>query len=164
MRKTRTHGIGMFRTVRARRWFLQTALAYLGTPYRWGGDDPSGFDCSGLVVECLKTAGIISERADYTADGLARLYSDRRISQPRRGALLFTFNPDGRATHVAVCLDRHFQISASGGTRHTSNPDAAWRDNAYVRIRPIRFDPTRMKVADPLGRWWQWWSGDRVKT
>jgi cell wall-associated NlpC family hydrolase len=28
---------------------IQTALAFLGTPYRNGGSDPSGFDCSGFV-------------------------------------------------------------------------------------------------------------------
>ena len=30
--------------------FVQQAKSYLGTPYRWGGDDRSGMDCSGLVV------------------------------------------------------------------------------------------------------------------
>jgi hypothetical protein len=34
---------------------IATAAArYLGTPYRWGGADPSGFDCSGLVTYVLQ--------------------------------------------------------------------------------------------------------------
>jgi len=29
------------------------AWHYLGTPYVWGGDDFSGFDCSGYVIEIM---------------------------------------------------------------------------------------------------------------
>lgn len=36
---------------------LDTAKKYLGTPYKWAGADPSGFDCSGLVYYVLKTLG-----------------------------------------------------------------------------------------------------------
>ena len=66
----------------SKRWFLKSALSYLGTPYIWGGDDPSGFDCSGFVVECLKTAGFLSENEDYTADGLLHKYKDYLIKSP----------------------------------------------------------------------------------
>lgn len=125
-------------------------MSYLGTPYIWGGDDPSGFDCSGFVIECLKTTGIIKEKEDYTADGLLRQFSSRLVEKPREGALLFMLNQKGKTTHVMICLDGHFQIRASGGTKNTVDPKAAWRDNAYVKIRPIRFNSSRMKVADPF--------------
>jgi cell wall-associated NlpC family hydrolase len=35
---------------------LKRALALLGTPYRWGGESPDGFDCSGLVGYVFRTA------------------------------------------------------------------------------------------------------------
>jgi len=63
----------MDKMISAKYWFLQSALSYLGTPYVWGGDDPSGFDCSGFVIECLKSAGILNEREDYTAESLRAL-------------------------------------------------------------------------------------------
>ena len=135
-------------TISAKRWFLKTALAYLGTPYTWGGDDPSGFDCSGFVIECLKSVGLLGEADDFTADGLLKRFDERRVDKPHTGALLFYLNKQGRAVHVTICLDGHFQIGASGGGVSTANTEAAWKDNAYVKIRPIRFDQRWMKVVN----------------
>ncbi|UCC44501.1 MAG: C40 family peptidase [Candidatus Zixiibacteriota bacterium] len=135
----------------ARRWFLHTALSYLGTPYIWGGDDPSGFDCSGFVIECLKSAGLVDEDQDLTADGLLRRCCDRTVQKPRTGALLFDLSEAGeRATHVEICLDEYFQIGAGGGGRHVKDRATAWKDNAYVRIRPIGPLSGRVKLVDPF--------------
>lgn len=38
------------------------ASAYLGVPYRWGGSDRSGMDCSGLVWRSFKDLGIDAPR------------------------------------------------------------------------------------------------------
>ena len=37
---------------------VATAKQYLGVPYKWGGTDPSGFDCSGFVYYVLRSHGI----------------------------------------------------------------------------------------------------------
>ncbi len=133
----------------ARKWLVHTALSYLGTPYVWGGDDPSGFDCSGFVLECLRSVGIVDEHSDYSADSLLRAFSAQAVEVPTEGALLFALDVEGKATHVVICLDAWFQIGASGGRRTTVDSQSAWRDNAYVRIRPIRYRPDKHRIVLP---------------
>ncbi len=37
---------------------VETALAYHGIPYLWGGSTPAGFDCSGLVLYVFRQHGV----------------------------------------------------------------------------------------------------------
>ena len=86
-------------------------------PYIWGGDDWSGFDCSGLPVEVLQAVGIIKRSDDYTAEGLWQKFFDQRIQKgaaPRAGHLVFWFTDD-KATHVEMMVDEFSTIGASGG-------------------------------------------------
>lgn len=48
-----------------RRKICDSALFYLGTPYRWGGKSPSGIDCSGLCFMAYYLNGIPLWRDSY---------------------------------------------------------------------------------------------------
>lgn len=37
---------------------VDVAYQYLGVPYVWGGESPSGFDCSGLVTYVFRQLGV----------------------------------------------------------------------------------------------------------
>ena len=132
----------------ARKWFVKTALSYLGTPYIWGGDDPSGFDCSGFVIECLKSAGMLTENEDYTAEGLYQLYEDKVTTSPSKGNIVFYLNKNRKVFHVSICLDDYFQIGAFGGDSNNNNIQNAWSKNAFVKIRPIRLNNPNIIYVD----------------
>jgi hypothetical protein len=116
---------------------LRVAWSYLGTLYRWGGDDPSGFDCSGLAVECLQSVGLVHRNHDHTAQSLFALWSKGRVAVPGPGDLVFWANAAGKIIHVEIAIDAELAIGASGGGSGTLSESDAIRQNAYVKIRPI---------------------------
>ena len=116
----------------------RVAWTFVGTPYLWGGDDPlAGFDCSGLVIEILKSCGVLPRTGDWTAQGLYERYADKSVTLPTGGCLAF-WRRSGRMTHVEYCIDWAHTIGASGGGSNTNTMNVAVARNAYVKVRPIR--------------------------
>lgn len=129
---------------------LKVAFAYLGTPYKWGGDDPSGFDCSGMIIECLQSNGIIARGVDMTAQGMFnrfKVYRDE--SMIIAGDLVFWENRSGRIIHVEMMINDELSIGASGGGSTTRTLADAWQRNAYIKIRPFRSRAGLAGFADP---------------
>lgn len=120
-------------------------------PYHWGGDNPlpgEGFDCSGFVIEVLKSVGKLPREGDWTASMLATMFP--RSDEPAIGNLVF-FAKGGSITHVEMIYYAKdgvvLTIGASGGGSKTDTVQEAIDADAYVKIR-LRSSWTLM--ADPF--------------
>lgn len=118
----------------------QLMVKFCLIPYRWGGDDFTGFDCSGVVQELLASVG-----ADLPGDQSAAALHDHfskpanHISrEPQLGALVF-YGSSTKIIHVAMAYSKRLMFEEGGGGSNVSTVDAAAKANAYGRFRPIRF-------------------------
>jgi cell wall-associated NlpC family hydrolase len=119
----------------ARASLVQTSKRYIGTPYRWGGEGPSGFDCSGYVQYVYRrAAGVDLPRSS------AEQYSSRRgrfvgryALQP--GDLVFFATRGPGVSHVGMYLgDNKFIHAPSSGNLvriDSLNDPYYWKDR-YV--------------------------------
>lgn len=139
-----------------REWFVWTALQYLGQWYKWGGDGPDGFDCSGLVIECGKSCGLFPRDYDNTAAGIYAAFKREgsatdNIPIGAPGSMVFysSSRKPSDIYHVEICLDSELYIGASGGNRTTTTLNRAIHQGAFIKVRPIR-DVQHRFYADPF--------------
>ena len=77
------------------------ALSYLGIPYRNGGSDPSGFDCSGLVQWVFAQHGMALPREVRQQYHVG---DDIDSDDVRPGDLVFFETVASGASHVGIAL------------------------------------------------------------
>lgn len=131
------------------------AWTHVNTFYKWGGDDPSGWDCSGFCIETLKGVGRFPHNGDTTANGLWQKYP--KTTNPMRGCLAL-FGSGGKATHVAWVTDvpspeTVVVLEAGGGGSKTQTVADAIAQNAFVRMRTLGSEGFRMDLmgfVDPF--------------
>jgi cell wall-associated NlpC family hydrolase len=117
---------------------VQYAFCFVGTPYRWGGDYPTGYDCSGFAQEVLRGVGW-DIPGDQTSQQLFDYFKTRWFisKEAQKGSLLFFGRTHERISHVAIALDEIHMIEAGGGDSTTIDLKSAENKNAFVRVRPI---------------------------
>jgi cell wall-associated NlpC family hydrolase len=89
------------------------ALAFRGVPYRMGGADPAGFDCSGLVQYVFAQYGISVPRVVEQQWGVGDKVKPSNI---KAGDLLFFSTKGPGASHVAIALDAERFVHAPNST------------------------------------------------
>lgn len=81
------------------------AKKFLGTPYRYAGSTPSGFDCSGFIYYVMGNFGLELTRSSY---GLAEFGRTVKLADIRPGDLMFFKGSNAKSTrvgHVALVVE-----------------------------------------------------------
>ncbi|MGH8240779.1 MAG: C40 family peptidase [Steroidobacteraceae bacterium] len=78
---------------------VQIASGLIGTPYRYGGEDPRGFDCSGLVFYSFDKLGIGVPRTAQEQRRAARGVKREALTA---GDLVFFRTSARRVNHVGI--------------------------------------------------------------
>ncbi|MEV0693725.1 NlpC/P60 family protein [Streptomyces sp. NPDC050388] len=107
---------------------VAAARSALGSPYVWGANGPSGFDCSGLMQWSYAQAGVALPRTSQ-----AQRHAGRQVplSQARPGDLVL-YRSD--ASHVGM-------YAGNGQVIHAPHPGA-----------PVRYDPVGMMPVSSVTR------------
>jgi cell wall-associated NlpC family hydrolase len=115
---------------------ISYAMSFLGAFYSWGGNGPS-YDCSGLISEILRAAGLVKEGYRNSAMGMYLDFKDRwqELDTPLPGAIIFYADSKGLINHVAYAVDERMIVEAAGGGSKTKTEEDAIRDRAFVRLR-----------------------------
>jgi len=111
-----------------------TALTMIGRPYKYKGDMPAGFDCSGLVRYSYLTAGM---DVPHNTSALRNSTRSVGLRNARKGDLLFFDQSGKKYSHVGIYVggDRFVHAPSTGGfVRRDSITDPYWKKH-YLDTR-----------------------------
>jgi cell wall-associated NlpC family hydrolase len=114
---------------------IDTALALQGTPYRNGGADPTGFDCSGFIQYVFARSGLALPRAVHDQ-------FDRSVetgAAPEPGDLIFFTTVAPGPSHVGIVIDadRFIHAPSSRGVVRIEHISARYWSDRFVGIRRV---------------------------
>ena len=109
----------------------KVALGQVGTPYRYGGSTPAGFDCSGLVQYSYLEAGKMLPRTTRQLWDASVTVQAREL---QAGDILF-FEIDGKMSHVGMYVGgrRFVHAPSSGKTVAVASLENEFYQRALVR-------------------------------
>jgi cell wall-associated NlpC family hydrolase len=113
-----------------------TALTLRGTPYRDGGGDPSGFDCSGFVWYVFGQHGV---KVPRTVGDQYRAGRGVPADHIEPGDLVFFTTVAAGASHVGIAIggDQFVHAPSGRGQVRVERLSAAYWANRFVGARRV---------------------------
>jgi cell wall-associated NlpC family hydrolase len=113
-----------------------TALQLRGAPYRNGGTDPTGFDCSGLTQYVFAKNGISLPRAVREQFQVGKQVPAEALAP---GDLIFFSTVAPGPSHVAISIggDEFIHAPSSSGVVRVEHLSAAYWARRYLGARRI---------------------------
>ena len=113
-----------------------TALALQGAPYRNGGSDPNGFDCSGFTQYVFAQYGVALPREVREQFQLGKSIDARDIAP---GDLVFFATTDRSASHVAIIVggDQFVHAPSSNGVVRVERLSSSYWSGKYLGARRL---------------------------
>ena len=113
-----------------------TALSLRGAPYRNGGTDPSGFDCSGFTQYVFRQYGIALPR------DVQEQYQFGKSVRPEEltaGDLLFFTTTDPGVSHVAIAVggDEFVHAPSSSGVVRVEHLSSTYWAPRFVGAKRV---------------------------
>jgi cell wall-associated NlpC family hydrolase len=114
-----------------------TALALRGAPYRNGGTDPKGFDCSGFTQYVFEQHGIALPREVREQYRVGKAINADDLAP---GDLLFFATTDTSASHVAIAVggDEFVHAPSSTGVVRVERLSAGYWAQRYLGARRVK--------------------------
>jgi cell wall-associated NlpC family hydrolase len=130
---------------------IQKAESYLGVPYRYGGINENGIDCSGLTRKSYSITGVELPRS---ADDQSKFGAKVRRSDLAPGDLVFfSAKNNGKIDHVGLVTEVNgddvvfIHASSSNGVRYDKLNEGYWK-NLFKLGRRVELRDERLGVSE----------------
>jgi cell wall-associated NlpC family hydrolase len=116
---------------------VRTALSFRGVPYKNGGTDPTGFDCSGLVQYVFAQHGVALPRETREQFELG---TEVRLAGIEPGDVIFFRTTSDGPSHVGVAIggDEFVHAPSTRGVVRVERFSAPYWANRIVGVKRVR--------------------------